>query len=428
MTLPLGIYVYVDFDEVAEPWHELLLGPHVVDSDYVVASPDGDVWVQTLGLSEDVRGVRAGTKRWILPTGIGANHGQPVYRFAAQLRADQIAALLAESEVVKNEYLIALNVPGPIVPGVHRVRLHGKTPPGAAPAPTLPPAAPVVDKGAGGFAKMDFSASEWITIGGACGDAGTVYSSDLVKTCLPLSTLGDYALVTEPGSDGITILGRVPTGKPESLLDAMVKIHKEKGDGGGTPRGSGLDARILGFGRNRAGVRYLPFPEQVFKMSSEEYNEKDWLLVGPRSAMFCLQAVAALGTGMTARSTTWRHENSIQDDSHVGMTHELISEAIELMACVDQYDVANSTAGESLMRELQYLEYEVKKKRESKMNMDGSRYFRGRMKTTGGAIIDPELLKWIAKNAGQDSAILKEQRKAAEEFALAKKDGKKDGK
>ena len=40
--------------------------------------------------------------------------------------------------------------------------------------------------------------------------------------------------------------------------------------------------------------------------------------------------------------------------------------------------------------------------------------------------MDPELMKWIASKASQESAVLKEQRKAAEEQALAKK-GKKGG-
>jgi hypothetical protein len=392
MSLMPGIYVHVDFAEDAAPWREFLLCPHVDESDYVVASPGGDVWVQSFALSGDVRGVRAGTKRWVLPVGIGVGHGQPVYRFPAQLRADEIAALTAECEVVKLEYLAALPLPPPVGgPGVHRTRLFGKAP---HVAPALP--APVLPISGGGFASMDFGTHEWITIGGACGDAGIVYSSDLVKTCLPLVTLGDFALVTEPGTAEITILGMVSSGKPETLLEAMSEVHAAS-DGDKTPRPKDLDARILGFGRNRAVHRYLPFPDQVYKMSQEDYGEKDWMLVGPRSTGFCLQAVAGLGTGMVARSVTWRHGNSIQDDSHIGSTHEIISEAIELMVCVDQYDVLNSTSGESLMRELQYLEYEVKKKREAKMNMgSSSRYFRGRMKTTGGAIIDPDLLKWIS--------------------------------
>jgi hypothetical protein len=129
---------------------------------------------------------------------------------------------------------------------------------------------------------------------------------------------------------------------------------------------------------------------------------------------------------MTARATTWRHENSIPDESHNGIVHELISEAVELFACVDQMDIMNSTGVETLMRHLQYAEYEVKKKRDAKSPVDGAYYFRGRPRATGGAIIDPELLKRIANKASQDSAVLKEQRKAAEEQALAKK-GKKDG-
>ncbi len=92
-----------------------------------------------------------------------------------------------------------------------------------------------------------------------------------------------------------------------------------------------------------------------------------------------------------------------------------------MFVCVDQLAAYNSTGVETLMRQLQFVEYEVKKKREAKASTDGAHYFRGRFKMTGGAIIDPELLRWIASKASQDSAILKEQRKAAEEQALAKK-------
>ncbi len=51
--------------------------------------------------------------------------------------------------------------------------------------------------------------------------------------------------------------------------------------------------------------------------------------------------------------------------------------------------------------------------------------FRSRGKATGSCVLDPELLKRVAAKAGQDSAILKETRKAAEEATLSRK-GKKD--
>eukprot|EP00971_Amphidinium_carterae_P190185 3774992-Amphidinium_carterae.1 len=52
---------------------------------------------------------------------------------------------------------------------------------------------------------------------------------------------------------------------------------------------------------------------------------------------------------------------------------------------------------------------------------DGGEYFLGRSKRAGGAIVSPELLRYVAERASRDSAILKETRKASEEKALARK-------
>ena len=165
----------------------------------------------------------------------------------------------------------------------------------------------------------------------------------------------------------------------------------------------------------------MSFPDQVHKMSLEVFSEDDWMMIGPRSSAFCLGEVARLNLGMVSRSNTWRHENNVAEDSRNGQVHELISEALELFICVDQLDGYNGAGVECLFRQLQYVEYEVKKKREAKATPDGSHDFRLRTKVTGGAIIDPALLKWISERAARDSAILKEQRKATEEQALARK-------
>ncbi len=128
--------------------------------------------------------------------------------------------------------------------------------------------------------------------------------------------------------------------------------------------------------------------------------------------------------GAATRSVTWKHENAVPDDSHNGQLHEVISEAVDLFVTVDQVDAFNLAGVESLLRTLQYIEFEVRKKREAKLQVDNSYYFRSRPRNVGGAIIDPALLEYIAKRASQDSAVLKEQRKAAEEAALARKGGK----
>ena len=63
----------------------------------------------------------------------------------------------------------------------------------------------------------------------------------------------------------------------------------------------------------------------------------------------------------------------------------------------------------------------MKKKQAAMRSYDQGEYFLGRPRRTGGALVSPELLLWVADKAQKGSAILKEQRKAAEERALLRK-------
>ena len=63
---------------------------------------------------------------------------------------------------------------------------------------------------------------------------------------------------------------------------------------------------------------------------------------------------------------------------------------------------------------------EAKKKVEAKRPYDASEYYLGRSKKTGGALQSPALARWVADRAQRGSAIMKEQRKAAEERSLAR--------
>ncbi len=375
------------------------------DGYYAVKSPD-DEFVMFLGLSDDVSGVRMGTKRWVLPAGLGAHLGVPVYRFAAKPSAADLAAFLGRCDAVIAEFLKEAS-DLPALADVEMPVVDDKVP--AAPSGALKP---------GGFAAMDFKDHEWAVVLGS-EEPGVIYDKDAVKGVAPVSSLGDFCLFN--GKDGVSVLRKTKIGEVEKMLaDAARALRAvDKGD---TPRATAVDdARILAIQRNTVGKRYMGFAETVRRMKREDFPDDDWILMGPRSVPYCFNEYARTGVGAVARSATWRHENSVDENSHNGSTHELLSEAIELFVCVDQVDGFNSTGLESLMRSVQHIEYEVKKKREAKAPPDGGHYFRARVKQTGGAVIDPALLKWISECASRDSAILKEQRKAAEEFALARK-------
>ena len=100
-------------------------------------------------------------------------------------------------------------------------------------------------------------------------------------------------------------------------------------------------------------------------------------------------------------------------------------ETTELACTYDQVDISNLASMEALARHMQFIEHNVKKKKDTVKDFDSQDYYLGRQRRTGGAIISPELLKWVAESAARDSAILKEERKAAEERALARAPPKK---
>ena len=408
----------MEYDEAVEPWHELLLGKEMAPGRRVVQSTDGVEWVQDLWLSADVKGVLLGNLSWTLPSGLGARHGVPVYRFSAKPSRAKIDDFLSRNDAVIAEQ-VAADAEG------DGAKDDAKP---AASTALVDRSSPKKAKGvkkpeAGGLAAMKFDEGEWITVLGAPEPAGTILDSDQVKERLPVTVLGGWALCYDESEESVVVLKKVPIGKGETFLDeASQKLRRA--DKGGTPRKVD-DARILPVARNKAGKRLRTFAEQVLKMSKEEFPDHDWGLLGPRSAPRCLTEYAKVGSSLVTRSFTWRHESNIAEHSHVGQIHELVSEAIDLLITVDQLDGFNLTGVESLVRVLQYHECEVRKKREAKAPPDGSRYFRSRGKATGGCVLDPELLKWIAAKAGQDSAILKETRKAAEEATLSRK-GKKD--
>lgn len=110
----------------------------------------------------------------------------------------------------------------------------------------------------------------------------------------------------------------------------------------------------------------------------------------------------------------------------MNVMHETLSEILEYMVCIDQFDIVNCVSAECVIRNLQFVEYEVRKKMEAKQGEGGgtqqqAEWFLGRPRRIGGGIIDPALLEWVASAASKKASIMKEQRKALEESALLRK-------
>ena len=388
----------------------------------VVITPDRDIYCESLSIPP-LSGLRAAGPGAEVPFGLGVAFGQPVYRFARPLTERMIIRFLEEASELAEEtrmsdllrYAVAAPAPlalaGPLLPLA-----------GAAAAMPAPPG-PVAD------------GREWFVV-----DTQSTWSLGRKVPTATVSAVGkvlqDTALIFD--DDGNVVVLKLlqadeVDGLVEVLRDGWAQTTPRTGATGrslGMPA-SGLtatqqslpapaeeDVRTLGVLRNSLGERYRDIRSLAERITQVEFT--DWPLEGPRTTRWWLTEVSRSGQAPSARHNAWRHENSLKEDDHLTIVHEILSEVLELLGCVDQLDLGNLVGAESAVRHIQYIEHEIKKRAESKKTADSSEHFLGRHRRTGGALINPELLRWVAEKAMRDSQILKEQRKAAEERSLVK--------
>ncbi len=70
---------------------------------------------------------------------------------------------------------------------------------------------------------------------------------------------------------------------------------------------------------------------------------------------------------------------------------------------MDQCGLPKSTGIESIVRHIQFAGHEVKKPVEAKRAPDNSEHFLGRTRRAGGALICPEILKWVAQREARSN-------------------------
>ena len=399
--------MFLDYGVAGEPWHERLILAGLGGARYLILTPDEDMYEEEIDTRQLADFKQAGP-RGGLPKGLGAAFGRPVYRFADRPKGAALQAWLDEAESQAED-----------------LREERRRAPGAdEPEPAGEPALPLAD----GLA--DGGRSDWCCVV-AQGDVkrGKVYS-------LPDSLDTPSEIFVSSGSHGLYDLGRRGASAvmirlaPDALAgDALRAFAAEVAApvpgllDSPTPPAPAEDARTLAILRDSAGRRFRTLRSVTEAAEKSEFE--DWILSGPRTTLYVVTEIAKQSGGPVQRHTTWKHENKLNDEEHSVVAHEMLSEILELACTYDQVDVSNLASMEALARHMQFIEQKVKKKKETALNFDSQDYYLGRTRRTGGAIMCPELLKWVAESAARDSAILKEERKAAEERALARAPPKK---
>eukprot|EP00971_Amphidinium_carterae_P343480 6483247-Amphidinium_carterae.1 len=375
--LSQGDVVYLRYEE-EDLWHERVLTGRSLNGRWAVCTPDYDHYVEAV--EGDGIPLRVGRGGWHLANGLGRDRGEPVYRFdpARRPRGARLRALFDEAiELVRVDALdqaVAVPVEG-------RAEL----------APE------------GNLLWICLVSPEGAEIG------------QLIRTETLTAGRRDGSVHVSGVGDQLRVFMSVPA----DLAEIKSNWLRRQWAPMGTQAASSLDARILPIERNSLGQRFRDVRSAVSISRQEELS--DFPLDGPRTARWWTEQISRTGMTPGSRHKQWRHENAVDPNDSLCRMHELISDTMEFLICVDQLDGSNLSCAENLVRQAQYIEHEIKKKAENKGGFDPTEYFLGRTtRLIGGAILHPDLVKWVSEKAARDSAILKEERKAREERAAAK--------
>ena len=392
-SLAPGTYAFVQYNDPADNglWHERLILGWVSGSEYIVMTPDGDVFIEQLdSANADLSGIRFSPSSGGLPAGLT---GAPLYRFAAQPAGAELTALLNEgashARVERQARGLAqppgagmAGGPGGVAPAVVPIPLPVAPPPAVAGGPPPPPLAPRVAPAAG----------SWV-----------------FDVPGPSHVIGQEFLFPAGGLDFgghvfISVNGAITTGcfvQADTNLDewaAERQLFLMQGEPRLLPRRQ--PAEPVPFTRDSASLR---------KDARVEIRLK-----GPPTMGDSVTALMARSPGgFMASHERWLVESKVPATSRSAREHRVVSKALELGQSVDGVNLANLTSMEYLNRRRQLLE-EAHKTDPDKGNFEGAHHFMGEDDDGAGTLVAPSLRSHVAGEFGKEAAIEKERRKARE--------------
>eukprot|EP00438_Fugacium_kawagutii_P023337 Skav200217 [mRNA] locus=scaffold3745:15519:20956:- [translate_table: standard] len=356
--------------------HERHILQHATGDDYAVLTPDGDVYIETMSVSNpDLRAFRLRPAAGVLPPGVTPNsvYALPVFTPA------QMTAFRAEAQ---REVAAALAVGGGGLGGAAVV---------AAPA-AIPGAPPAVPAGAVAVSRVA-GQLQWLAAenrgGYPCAPpavpAGAVAVSRVAGQLqwLAAENRGGYRF-----GDVVSGIVSVPVehGRLVHVLPDGQSIFVQCVDGGkvddflGVPALS--DHRILPVKYNAMGVPERSLAEVAATCREEPVK---WTLPGPRTAKWCVTYLSVEAIGFEAHHERLRSLCKLEPNSWGVQEHFQLSMTLRHALQIDQVDGFNLVFVEVMFRRLQTIEYaHSERAREAESKSVGGRLSIEEQQTFGG--------------------------------------------
>jgi hypothetical protein len=370
-------------------WHQRLVLCWVAAGEYVVATPDWDIFIEQLDAGNpDFEGLRYGDAAGTLPVGLAA---QPMYAFALRPSGADLAGLLFEGAAHARTERLARGLVGaigggPPAAGGALAPVVVPVPPAVLP-PALPGAAPIVAirrvAGVGGIWVLDepldgFSLGQEVVFPPGGLDFG---GRSFVR-------VGE-ALV------GIT---RVQAGV---VLDDWI-AHR---------MGSFLkvDGRCFNVGSSEEGLS-LSRADALMPVGPTQLLP----LKGPTTVGDSIKSIMLRTNGgfMTSHDR-WMIEAKMDLTNRSRYEHKVLSRALDLAYGWDGINIKSSRAFEYINRRRQLLE-EAHREDPSRPNFECAHLYMGEEDESSGVHLSSALRAHVASELSKEAAILKERRKAQE--------------
>lgn len=398
-----GTWLFVKYNVRERVAHERIILAHIIDQRYQILTPDGDIYSENFSLdeSEDYAWVKV-KPRAGLPYGVVA--GTTVHRFDPIPTEDELGALYQEayvdcSNIRYAEGLDACRRTPHLLQSAEGRHLDDLN-------PTInPPAGPILDA-------VEVDAA----------DAGVRVPDDGGG----LDALRE-AVNSRSSLTGVAIRDSGKAGGPSSSSAEVGAVGGKFGpDGKAIPVVVGLaprtDQRVLSNSYDNLGKRYRSFREGVEMLENIPFT--DWPVTGPMTVIWVLMFMLHKANSPTGWHVMWKSLTKFAEFDPWCVHHESLCRILECAVCYDQLNLASLASFELICRSLQSIEEMTKERVLEGSQVPQDHYLMSGVQSRTVLCICPELTKYSAAEASIETSILKERRKAREEIAALKPNGK----
>lgn len=360
-------------------WHERVALEWVSDENYVVVTPDRDIFVEQLSvLNPDLRSIRVRANPHAVPPGINAGeiYGVPAWSVA------EMALIRAEGQRIAREERARA------VPAVGGVAVGG------GPAVGVPAAT-----------QHESGQLKWLA---AEKGGGYEYGQEVSG-------------VVDPPVKNAKAVHQLGAG--ESLF-VMCIDGADLDDFKNRP--SRCDLRILPVTKGGLGVPEISLKDVVPLCKEVDVQ---WELPGPRTTKWCLNYLAVEGLGFEGHHERVRQICKVDATAWGIQEHFQVSMAIRQSLLSDQLDCCNLLSSEIQFRRLQTIEFSYAEKArdlESKavggrLSLEEQTSFGGVTRQYSTLMICPQLLEHVKAETEREASLAKNLRKAREEREASRK-------